>query len=269
MKHDLNGASIHIATGGLDFAEQHSAHNGKVLAFLHGSGQCHLTWIQQSRFFAHRGFAVLAPDFPGHGLSGGTPLTSITAQTDWLIALLDSLEVEEAILAGHSQGVLVALDAAARYPGRVQRLALIAGALAIPVNDMLVEMSKSAPNKAFGMMTSWGHGPPAHKFDNNMPGHSHLGYGRRVMALNDDAALHADLVACNAYVDGGDAAASVTQPALCLIAAHDKMTPAKFGKQMAASIKGAELQIFERAGHFLPSELPLEVNSAILTFLTR
>ena len=68
MKHLLDGASIHIATGGLDFDPAKP-----VLVFIHGSGQSHLTWVLQTRYFAHRGFAVLAPDLPGHGLSGGAP----------------------------------------------------------------------------------------------------------------------------------------------------------------------------------------------------
>ena len=264
MKHELDGAQIHIATGGLNFDPA-----GRVLLFIHGSGQSHLTWVLQTRYFAHRGFSVLAPDMPGHGLSGGTPLASIAEMADWVASLLESLGVAEATLVGHSQGVLVALEAARRHPDRVSALTLIAGAMAIPVNDALIEMSQSAPDKAFRMMTSWGHGPGAHKFDNTQPGHAFLGFGRRVMAQNDGGALHADLVACNRYDDGAGAAASVTQPTLCLIAAKDKMTPAKFGQKMAASIQGAELRMFDRAGHFLPAEYPIEVNDALAAFLAR
>ncbi|HCV88731.1 MAG TPA: alpha/beta hydrolase [Alphaproteobacteria bacterium] len=264
MKHELHGDTIHIATGGLDFDA-----TKPVLVFIHGSGQSHLTWVLQTRYFAHRGFSVLAPDLPGHGLSGGTPLASIETMADWINDLLDSLGAQTATLIGHSQGVLVALEGARRHPHRVSALGLIAGAMAIPVNDALIEMSQSAPAKAFRMMTSWGHGPGAHKFDNTQPGHAFLGYGRQVMAQNDDAALHADLVACNSYGEGETAAAALAQPTLCLIAGKDKMTPAKFGRKMAASISGAELQIFDRAGHFLPAEYPIEVNDALAAFLAR
>ena len=264
MKHELHGDTIHIATGGLDFDA-----TKPVLVFIHGSGQSHLTWVLQTRYFAHRGFSVLAPDLPGHGLSGGTPLASIETMADWINDLLDSLGAQTATLIGHSQGVLVALEGARRHPHRVSALGLIAGAMAIPVNDALIEMSQSAPAKAFRMMTSWGHGPGAHKFDNTQPGHAFLGYGRQVMAQNDDAALHADLVACNCYGEGETAAAALAQPTLCLIAGKDKMTPAKFGRKMAASISGAELQIFDRAGHFLPAEYPIEVNDALAAFLAR
>ena len=68
---------------------------------------------------------------------------------------------------------------------------------------------------------------------------------------------------------GGPAAAAVTQPSLCLIADRDRMTPAKFGHKMAATIPGAETKIFGRAGHFLPAEFPLEVNDALSAFLAR
>jgi pimeloyl-ACP methyl ester carboxylesterase len=262
MKHELQGTKIHIATGGREFDAA-----GRVVVLLHGSGQNHLTWILQARYLAHRGFAVLAPDFPGHGLSGGEPLGSIEEMAQWVTDLLDSLGAAKAVLIGHSQGVLVALEAASRHPERVTSLVLIAGALAIPVNDHLITMSQTAPGDAIKMMTSWGHGPNAHKYDNSMPGHSFLGFGQRVMDMNNETALLADLTACNAYSGGGDAAATITHPTLCIIAEKDRMTPLKSGKAMAKAIGGAQVQIIKNAGHFLPAETPFEVNAALSAFL--
>ena len=77
------------------------------------------------------------------------------------------------------------------------------------------------------------------------------------------------LSACNSYDGGKDAAASVTQPSLCLLAGKDKMTPVKFGRKMAEQISGAQCHVFERAGHFLPAEFPIEVNDAMAAFLLR
>lgn len=264
MKHELNGDSIHIATGGRDFNPE-----GDVLVMLHGSGQNHLTWVQQSRYLAHRGYEVLAPDFPGHGLSDGDPLESIEAHAEWLDALLESLGVPSATIIGHSQGCLAAIDMAARFESRVQSLVLVAGALAIPVNDFLVNMSDTALEKAIAMMTSWGHGPSAHMYDNTLPGHSFIGYGRQVMDINNRQALLADLNACNAYENGEAAAAAINKPTLCIIAEKDKMTPAKAGRKMAGSIAGADMVVIDNAGHFLPAEYPIEVNTAIRAFLTK
>ena len=264
MKHELNGDIIHIATGGRDFNA-----NGNVLVMLHGSGQNHLTWVLQSRYLAHRGYEVIAPDFPGHGLSGGEPLTSIEAHADWVRELLDSLGVQTATIIGHSQGVLTAIEMAARYKERVTSLVLIAGAMAIPVNEYLVNMSDKSLEKAIAMMTSWGHGPSAHLHDNTQPGHSFMHYGRKVMEINNRDALLADLNACNAYDNGKNAAGMIDQPTLCIIAAKDKMTPMKFGQKMATTIQGADMVLIENAGHFLPAECPMEVNAAVRLFLAK
>jgi len=261
MKHQLNGVDIHIATGGRNFDAA-----GKVIVMLHGSGQNHLTWVLQSRYFAYRGFAVLAPDLPGHGLSGGAPLETIEDMTAWVVAILDSLKVESAILVGHSQGCLVAMEAAARYPARVKGLALIAGAMSIPVNQQLLDMSDHALAKAIAVMTSWGHGPMAHMHDNTQPGHSFLAYGNQLMALNCQDALRADLNACNSYKNGADACAAIKQPALCILAEKDRMTPLKFGREMAKTLAQAEMTIIAGAGHMLPAEYPAEVNTALRAF---
>ena len=261
MKHQLNGIDIHIATGGRSFDAA-----GEVIIMLHGSGQNHLTWVLQSRYFAYRGYGILAPDFPGHGLSGGRPLESIEDMAAWVIALMDSLDVKSAILVGHSQGCLVAIEAAAAYPDRVKRVALIAGAMAIPVNQQLLDMSDKALAKAINVMTSWGHGPMAHMHDNTQPGHSFIGYGQRLMSLNDHDALRADLNACNGYKNGPAAAKCLTQPALCILAENDRMTPVKFGREMATTLNHAEMTIIAGAGHMLPAEYPAEVNAALRSF---
>ena len=262
MKHQLFDTNIHIATGGRPLSN-----NSEALLFVHGSGQNHLTWVLQSRYFAYRGYQVLAPDFPGHGLSDGSPLDSIEAMTDWLIALLDSLGFKTACLVGHSQGCLITIDAAARYPARITRLGLISGALAIPVNDQLMSLSDKALSKAIKAMTSWGHGSMAHMHDNTQPGHSFLGYGNKLMAINHRDALRNDLTACNNYKNGKRAAEKILQPAICILAEKDRMTPIKFGHLMANSLRLSQVTVIKSAGHMLPAEFPAEVNAALRHFL--
>lgn len=262
MKHNLHGIQIHLATGGRDFDPA-----GDVLVMLHGSGQNHLSWILQSRHFAHQGYSVLVPDFPGHGLSKGEPLETIEDMAAWLIDLLDSLGVKTASIIGHSQGCLVTIEAAASHPDRITHLVLIAGAMAIPVNDVLIDMSDKALEKAIAMLTSFGHGPEAHKYNHSLPGHSFIGFGERLMAINNRAALKADFTACNNYSHGSTAAASIRQPTLCLLAQKDRNTPLKFGKMMAEAINDCTLEIINNAGHMLPVERPLAVNAAMRDFL--
>ena len=87
-----------------------------TVVLLHGAGFDHTTWALHSRWFAHHGFGVLAPDLPGHGRSSGAPLTTIADMADWTAALLDAAGIAKARLVGHSMGSLIALETAARHP---------------------------------------------------------------------------------------------------------------------------------------------------------
>ena len=263
MKLELDNHIVHIATGG----RAHSP-DAPALLFLHGSGQSHLTWVLQTRYFAYDGFNIIAPDFPGHGLSGGPPLTRIEDMADWAARLLAALSIDSAVVVGHSQGCLVGLELASRQAGLVSHLCLIAGAAAIPVNDYLVTSSVDRLDAAIMMMTGWGHGQTAHLHDNTQPGFSHLGFGRALMAANQTEALHADLLACNAYERGEAAAAALTQPCHLILAGADKMTPVKQGRRLAALIPQAGVTEIAGAGHMLPAEHPDEVNTALGRFLT-
>ena len=262
MKRELDDQMIHIATGGRAHID-----GAPYVVFLHGSGQSHLTWVLQTRYFAYDGYNIIAPDFPGHGLSGGTPLTPIQDMADWAAGLLDTLGVDSAAVVGHSQGCLVALEMASRHKDKVTKLCLIAGAAAIPVNDGLITASADKQGAAIAMMTGWGHGQSGHVHDNSQPGFSHLGFGRALMAANHKDALHADLSACNAYTGGADAAASVTQPCHLILAGADKMTPVKQGRKLAGLIAHAGVSEIKGAGHMLPSEHPDAVNAPLARFL--
>ncbi len=61
MYFEINGRKVFATTGGKPFD------NSKpTVVFLHGSGFDHTVWNLQSRFFAFRGYSVLALDLPGH-----------------------------------------------------------------------------------------------------------------------------------------------------------------------------------------------------------
>ncbi|MEM6987975.1 MAG: alpha/beta fold hydrolase, partial [Pseudomonadota bacterium] len=79
MKVTVNNAEVHVATGGKALDPSLPA-----VVFVHGSGLDHRTWALQTRWFAFRQHAVVAPDLPGHSLSSGRPLRSIEKQADWL-----------------------------------------------------------------------------------------------------------------------------------------------------------------------------------------
>ena len=262
MKLSYQNHEIFISTGG---RERDTSQD--VLLFIHGSGQSHLTFLQQGRFFANRGWQVINPDMPAHGHSGGTPLATIAEMAQWYHGLLQELDISRATLIGHSQGCLIALEMAKRSPEMVEKICLIAGAMAIPVNDALLDMAEHKPQAAYQAMVNWAHANDSHLYDHTFPGQTHIEFGQKVMAQNHSSALLADLSACNNYEDGPEAAAAVRCKALAILASHDKMTPLKSGLAMTQQIAACQTHIIQDAGHFLPSECPFDVNKHLRHFL--
>lgn len=71
-------------------------------------------------------FAVYAPDLPGHGKSDmPREALDVSGLADALVAWMDAMGLERVCLAGNSMGGQIVVDAAVRYPQRVDRLVLI------------------------------------------------------------------------------------------------------------------------------------------------
>jgi pimeloyl-ACP methyl ester carboxylesterase len=231
--------------------------------FLHGAGLDHSVWAMHSRWFAHHGWTVLAPDLPGHGRSGGTALTSIEDMADWTARLIDASGAQAAKLVGHSMGSLVALEAAARHPQRVTGLGLIGAAAAIPVSRDLLAAAEAGSHAAIDMVAIWGHGFRAGLGGSLAPGLWMLAGAERTLERARPGVLFADLAACNGYKSGLAAAAKVSVPAAVVLGERDLMTPLKAGRTLAAALRGARVTELPGAGHMLMAEHPDEVLKAI------
>jgi pimeloyl-ACP methyl ester carboxylesterase len=257
VKLSVNGADIFAATGGQDFDPSKS-----TVVFIHGAGFDHSTWALYTRWHAHNGFSVLAPDLPGHGLSGGKPLASVSAMADWIAALIEAAGAKNARLIGHSLGALIAIETAARHPDKITSLGLIAAATAMPVSEALLGAAKANSPDAIAMMTIWGFGSRAALGGSLSPGNWMMGKGVRVLEANKPGVLYTDLAASNAY-DAKEAAAKIKVPTTIVLAERDLMTPAKNGKALAALIPNAKTVILSGAGHMLLAEKPDDVLKAI------
>ena len=99
---------------------------GEVVLLVHGYGGDRNSWlfIQEPLAGKHRVYAL---DLPGHGTSAkdvGDGSAGVLA--DAVTGVLDALGASRAHLVGHSMGGAVALAVAARDPGRIASLTLIA-----------------------------------------------------------------------------------------------------------------------------------------------
>jgi pimeloyl-ACP methyl ester carboxylesterase len=258
MQLPVDGADTFVATGGRPFEPSLPA-----VVLLHGAGFDHSTWALHSRWFAHHGYSVLAPDLPGHGRSAGQPLPTIADMADWTAALLDAAGARQARLVGHSMGSLIALETAARHPEKVSGLSLIGTAATMTVGPDLLKAAEANDLAAIDMVSIWGLGFSAELGGSLAPGlWMHQG-AQRVLQRCAPGVLHSDLDACNTYQNALTAAALVKVPATLILGERDMMTPAKAGKALAAAMPHARTVVLPAAGHMMMIEQPDELLAAL------
>jgi triacylglycerol lipase len=102
---------------------------GRPMLLVHGFADRKETWAQMLPFltrFAH----VIVPDLPGFGDAEAVPLerTRVTAQSRFLQALLDRLDVPSVDLVGQSMGGAIAARMVYDAPERVRTVSLVAAA---------------------------------------------------------------------------------------------------------------------------------------------
>jgi pimeloyl-ACP methyl ester carboxylesterase len=258
MKLSVNGVEAFVATGGREFD-----HSLPAVVFLHGAGFDHSTWALHSRWFAHHGFSVLAPDLPGHGRSPGPALGTIAAMADWTAALLDSAGAPKAHLVGHSMGSLIALETAARHPSKISALSLIGTAAAMTVGPDLLKAAEANDAAAIDMVSIWGLGFKAELGGSLAPGLWMHGGAQCILQHCQPGVLFTDLSACNSYQGALAAAAQITVPTTLILGERDMMTPARAGKTLAAAIPNSRTVIMAGAGHMIMTERPDELLAAL------
>jgi 3-oxoadipate enol-lactonase len=101
-----------------------SGGQGPVIVFSHGLLMNHTMFAPQVAALRDA-FRVVTWDQRGHGEAEHDGTWSYWDSADDLLALLDHLEVQQAVLAGMSQGGFLSLRAALRSPERVRALVLL------------------------------------------------------------------------------------------------------------------------------------------------
>lgn len=242
-------------SGGLYYAStaQHAA-GTPALILVHGAGGSNANWPYQLRRLA--GWTVLAPDLPGHGSSLVDPQSSLQGYAGSLWAWLDSLEISEAVLCGHSMGAAIALHMAQAHPQRVRGLLLLGAAARFQVNPQLLEKLYAPARLADGVrsIVQWSFGRSTHPS-------LRAAYTRQLLN-NPDGLLYADFKICSQF-DFGAQVAALNTPAVVLSGAEDQMVPESSSAALARALPLARHLSIPRAGHMLMMEQPGQVSAAL------
>jgi pimeloyl-ACP methyl ester carboxylesterase len=254
MKLIVNGKQAFAYTGGKSFDT-----TLPCIVFVHGALNDHGVWNLLARWCAHHGHSVLAVDLPGHSRSAGPALPSVEQMADWLLALMSAAGVEQAVLAGHSMGSLIALQAAARAPQRAKQVLMLGTAYPMKVSPALLDSARDTPLAAIDQVVNYSFSTLAAKPSFPGPGMWTRGTGRALMrqvlaAQGDPALFHTDFSACNNYAGAEAAATQITCPVHLVLGMQDQMTPPKAAAQLAALLRAEVHRV--PAGHQLMAEAP-------------
>ncbi|MDJ0782138.1 MAG: alpha/beta fold hydrolase [Desulfosarcinaceae bacterium] len=245
---------------------------GPIVVVLMHSFLCDgAMWTPQLPVLAER-VRVINVDFRGHGQSGHvqTPF-SVYDLLDDVVAVLDALEIDQAIWAGLSIGGMVALRAALTYPQRVSGLVVLdshAGTEPLPVKIKYRALGLGA--RLFGLQPF-------------VPAILPLMFGQTTRSRNTSLVLAwkarftqldvpsiwcglQALLSRNLIVGR---LPEIKVPALVMVGAEDTALPVACSREIATGLQDAEFVVIPEAGHLATLEQPEAVSRAMLSFLSR
>tara|TARA_A100001011_G_scaffold4232_1_gene4833 strand:+ start:908 stop:1684 length:777 start_codon:yes stop_codon:yes gene_type:complete len=255
---DIENKSVHASDAG-----QGIDNSKDTIVFLHGSGLSHIVWSLTEQFFSSKNFNVLAIDLPGHGNSEGPCLDSIEKITDWLEKVFEKLDLKNLIIMGHSQGCLEAIEYSYKYKKRLKKMVLMGGSHIMPVNKDLIDLAANGDSKSVKLMMKWGY-EGSKKFIGGNPIERIIQSPRDISEI-----LAVDLIACNNYSNGSEAAQSISCPIMLVFGELDKMVNLEVGKKFANLVKNSITYIIPGCGHMIMIEKAFEMREKVLEFLKK
>lgn len=281
----VNGINLHFVEKGA----------GPLVILLHGFPEMWWSWRHQIPALAQAGYRVVAPDLRGYNDTDAKGPYDVDTLRDDVVALLDHLGAEKAVVVAHDWGGYVGWHLATTRPSRVDRLAVLncphpvllqqalftrpsqlrrswyifAFQLPILPERVLLRDKGQATARIVRSMaidkTNFG-------LDELEPLVAAIRKPGRAAAMVGwyRAALRAGLRGGRAGPPALRAYAKITVPTLLLWAmddhalGYDDLVPGT-----ERFVPGLEIQTLARCGHFVQAERPDEVNRRLLEFFAR
>ena len=247
---------------------------GKPLVLISGLGYSSWQWHKMVPLLAEK-FKVIIFDNRGVGQSD-KPAGPYTAQmlAQDTVGLLDALNIEKAVIVGHSMGGFIAQAIALDFPQRVEKLILCStnfgGPNHVPVTPEAMKVLSDVSSDALT------------RFKNGLAVSTAPGWSEKNPAMIEEwiqwrVANPIEPVSYQAQLAIGlglmpTAAAfeeklpRLNVPTLILFGAHDKVVPPANADLLSKKIAGSTVVIFPDAGHFFPIEIPEAASRAIKDF---
>ena len=224
---------------------------GNPIALIHGWAMHSGIWRVFAQELAQH-YQVTLVDLPGHGRSGAiSPFTLETVST----ALVDAIPHESCCWLGWSLGAAVVLEIARRFPGRVNKLVLLAGTpcfvrkddwpgMDVTVLDTFAENLRQDTHATLLRFLSF----HIKGLDNQKTALQELKTLVFEALEPDKATLQAGLDILK-QADLRDGFAQLNMPVAVILGQLDTLIPVSVGAKMRELLPEVDLTVVDRAGH--------------------
>ena len=253
-----------------------------VLIFLHGFGASIFTWHKVIKPLSQN-YTLIAYDRTGFGYSsrpmpgewGGDSPYSQESQVEQIVALMDALGVDKAVLVGNSAGGVTAVLTTLKYPERVKALILVGAAIfkggppgwlnpfmRIPQVKRLGQLLIRKYYANFfekARKRAWH--DPSKQTEEIL-----AGYRKPMRARDWDRALWEFALA---YKSSSlkERLSDIKVPVLVITGEDDRIVPPEASEKIARKIPNAELAVISNTGHLPHEEAPEEFLEVVNNFL--
>jgi 3-oxoadipate enol-lactonase len=244
--------------------------SGPALVFAHGLGGNHLSWWQQVPAFTdrHRVVTFSHRGFAPSSVPGGVPDPRDYAGD--LVALLDHLGIDRAVIIGQSMGGWTCVETALAAPDRVKGLVLACTTGSFDFDrfgDAEVAAWRKMTAGAIDALTARNiHRAAGQRMADESP--VLLGLYQAIDRLN--AGLDKDEIGRRIRamrVRGAGDAARITMPVLCITGEEDLLIAARGVTLVAASFPNAQVTVIPASGHSVYFERAPLFNAITRRFL--
>ncbi|MCE7000478.1 alpha/beta hydrolase [Saccharothrix sp. S26] len=243
--------------------------DGLPVLLVHGHPFSRSMWRPQVDRLRSR-YRVIAPDLRGYGET-----TVVPGKTPWavfatdLIALLDRLDVDRAVLCGLSMGGQIVMELHRAFPSRVRALVL---ADTFPEAD--TPDAAEARRTLAARVRREGMGPYADEVLDKMISPRNVvtqpAVAEHVLGMMRGTSPEGAAAGWRGRAerpDYVDSLSRATVPALVIVGEDDEYTPVTVAERMHATIPASTLAVIPGAGHLPNLERPREFTDALERFL--
>ena len=223
-------------------------HKKKSILFIPGAGMDHRL-VRAISLPSSEYNNPLIIDLPGHGDSKGSSSNSIEFYSQFLIDSLQTYDLNDLSLCGHSMGGLVALDMVLKANFSAKSLILVNSIYPTRVADALLDKAKAGNGYAADFIIKYG-------------------LFRRLLGVKnafsegDDPVLLNDLEACNNYQLDLNDLKNLGIPISIILGSKDKLVDLKAVEKFTNSVP-SKTYTMDEVGHFSFFEDPAELSQLI------